>query len=83
MFNAGRLVGKPAAAGEVVPDVQVEYHRGTHRKACPERDRQRSAEGATRPETLRQKNGNTWWALESGARHGRAPTEGERRRRGR
>jgi len=24
-----------------------------------------SAEGATRPETLRQKNGATWWALES------------------
>jgi hypothetical protein len=31
---------------------------GTHRKARPERDRHWSAEGATRPETLRQKNGD-------------------------
>jgi hypothetical protein len=31
---------------------------GTHRKARPERDRHRSAEGATRPETLRQTNGD-------------------------
>jgi hypothetical protein len=31
---------------------------GTHRKARPERDLHRSAEGATRPETLRQTNGD-------------------------
>ena len=28
------------------------------------------AEGATRPETLRQKNGDAWWALESGPARG-------------
>ena len=36
-----------------------------------------AAEGATRPETLRQKNGDAWWALESGPagahRRGAAP----------